>query len=69
MDGQETEENDSTEHDLFSFLAPFSLDVWIYIFVAYVAVLFILFAISRYDKSNKWLHPRALDSLESVVCY
>ena len=35
--------------ELFSFMHPLSLDVWIYIVVAYFIVSFLLFILARYE--------------------
>ena len=41
---------------LFSFLSPLSLEIWVYMLVAYVAVSFVLFVVARFSP-YEWVNP------------
>lgn len=48
--------------DLFSFLSPLSVDVWVFMSAAYLGVSVLLFVLARSDTQNsilrKWTHVR-----------
>lgn len=56
---------ESPPPDLFSFLSPFSLDVWIYMATAYSGVSLLLFALSRMAPAD-WENPHPCKEAEEV---
>lgn len=51
--------------DLFSFLSPFSLDVWIYMGSAYLFISLLLFALARMAPDD-WENPHPCKEAEEV---
>ncbi|XP_052810419.1 glutamate receptor ionotropic, kainate 2-like isoform X2 [Mya arenaria] len=55
-----------TPPDLFSFLLPLSIDVWIYMIAAYLCVSFMLFVIARFTP-YEWENPHPCDQESEEV--
>lgn len=55
-----------TPPELFSFLSPLSIDVWVYMLAAYLCVSFMLFVIARFSP-YEWTNPHPCNEDSDVV--
>ncbi|XP_064627054.1 glutamate receptor ionotropic, kainate 2-like isoform X3 [Lineus longissimus] len=52
--------------ELFSFLSPLSLDVWLYMLIAYLVVSFLLFVLARFSP-YEWYNPHPCNPDSDIV--